>query len=67
MASLFAPGTKGKANYSDANFQLLGKIIETITHKSYSENCQEIIIKPLGLPKTYLYQYSNDKTTKILY
>ena len=36
MASLFAPGTKGKANYSDANFQLLGKIIETITHKSYS-------------------------------
>ena len=67
MASLFAPGTKGKANYSDANFQLLGKIIETITHKSYSENCQEIIIKPLGLPKTYLYQDSTDKTPKILY
>ena len=67
MASLFAPRTKGKANYSDANFQLLGKIIETITHKSYSENCQEIIIKPLGLPKTYLYQDSTDKTPKILY
>ena len=67
MASLFAPETKGKANYSDANFQLLGKIIETITHKSYSENCQEIIIKPLGLPKTYLYQDSTDKTPKILY
>ena len=67
MASLFAPGTKGKANYSDANFQLLGKIIETITHKSYSENCQEIIIKPLGLQKTYLYQDSTDKTPKILY
>lgn len=67
MASLFAPGTKGKANYSDANFQLLGKIIETITHKSYSENCQEIIIKPLDLPKTYLYQDSTDKTPKILY
>ena len=67
MASLFAPGTKGKANYSDANFQLLGKIIETITHKSYSENCQEIIIKPLGLPKTYLYQDSTEVTPKILY
>ena len=67
MASLFEPGTKGKANYSDANFQLLGTIIETITHKSYSENCQEIIIKPLGLPKTYLYQDSTDKTPKILY
>ena len=67
MASLFEPGTKGKANYSDANFQLLGKIIEIITHKSYSENCQEIIIKPLGLTKTYIYQDSTDKTPKILY
>lgn len=67
MKPLFAPGTKGKANYSDANFQLLGKIIETITNKSYSENCQEIIIKPLGLTKTYLYQDSTDKTPKTLY
>jgi CubicO group peptidase (beta-lactamase class C family) len=67
MLPLFAPGTKGKANYSDANFQLLGKIIETITHKSYSENCQEIIIKALGLTKTYLYQDSTDKTPKTLY
>jgi len=67
MPPLFAPGTKGKANYSDANFQLLGKIIETITQKSYSENCKEIIIQPLGLTKTYLYQDSTDKTPKTLY
>jgi D-alanyl-D-alanine carboxypeptidase len=67
MVPLFAPGTKGKANYSDANFQLLGKIIETISHKSYSENCQEFIIQPLGLTKTYLYQDSSDKTPKTLY
>jgi len=67
MVPLFAPGTKGKANYSDANFQLLGKIIETITHKSYSENCQEFIIQPLGLAETYLYQDSSDKTPKTLY
>jgi CubicO group peptidase (beta-lactamase class C family) len=67
MVPLFATGTKGKANYSDANFQLLGKIIETITHKSYSENCQEFIIQPLGLAKTYLYQDSSDKTPKTLY
>jgi D-alanyl-D-alanine carboxypeptidase len=26
MSPLFVPGTKGKAKYSDANFQLLGKI-----------------------------------------
>lgn len=67
MPPLFAPATKGKANYSDANFQLLGKIIETITHKLYSENCKEFIIQPLGLTKTYLYQDSTDKTPKTLY
>ena len=67
MTPLFAPGTKGKANYSDANFQLLGKIIETITHKSYSENCKEYIIQPLGLTKTYLYQDSTDQTPKTLF
>lgn len=67
MAALFAPGAKGKANYSDANFQLLGKIIETITHKSFSENCKSLIIQPLGLTKTYLYQDYTDKRPKTLY
>jgi D-alanyl-D-alanine carboxypeptidase len=67
MTPLFAPGTKGKANYSDANFQLLGKIIENITHKAYTENCKEFIIQPLGLTKTYLYQDSTDKKPKTLF
>jgi CubicO group peptidase (beta-lactamase class C family) len=67
MTPLFAPGTKRKANYSDANFQLLGKIIEIITHKTYTENCKELVIQPLGLTKTYIYQDSTDKTPKILY
>ncbi len=67
MTPLFAPGTKGKANYSDANFQLLGKIIETITHKSYSEICKGNIIEPLGLTNTYLYQDTSDRTPKTLY
>ncbi len=67
MTPLFAPGTKGKANYSDANFQLLGKIIENITHKLYAENCREFIIHPLNLTKTYLYQDSTDKAPKTLY
>lgn len=67
MKALFAPGTKNKANYSDANFQLLGKIIESLTHKSYSKNCNDLIIQPLGLTKTYLYQDSTDKIPKTLY
>jgi D-alanyl-D-alanine carboxypeptidase len=64
---LFIPGTKNKANYSDANFQLLGKIIELITNKSYSTNCDELIIQPLNLSHTYLYKDATDKTPKILY
>lgn len=67
MPPLFAPGAKGKANYSDANFQLLGKIIENITHKTYVETCKEFIIQPLGLTKTYVYQDSTDKIPKQLY
>ncbi len=67
MTPLFAPATKGKANYSDANFQLLGKIIERITHKSYADNCKEFIIHPLGLTNTYLYQNTTDQTPKTLF
>jgi len=63
---LFAPGTKNKAHYSDSNFQLLGKTIEQITGKSYSENCIELIVKPIGLSKTYLYLDPTDKTPKTL-
>lgn len=67
MAPLFAPDTKGKAHYSDTNFQLLGKIIEQITQKSYAENCQKLIIQPLGLIQTYLYQDSADTTPQTLF
>ncbi len=67
MKPLFEPGARNKANYSDANFQLLGRIIEVITKKSYSQNCAELIIQPLGLTKTYLYQDVEDKTPKALY
>jgi CubicO group peptidase (beta-lactamase class C family) len=67
MSPLFPPGTINKAKYSDVNFQLLGKIIETITGKPYAENCQERVIQPLGLLKTYLYQDETDKTPMTLY
>ncbi len=61
------PGTKGKAKYSDANFQLLGKIIEIITGKSYADNCQESIIQPAPATNTYLYQDATDDKPKMLY
>jgi D-alanyl-D-alanine carboxypeptidase len=67
MTPIFAPGTKNKAHYSDANFQLLAKIIENITQKSYSQNCKELIIDKLNLSKTYLYSDSTDLTPKSMY
>lgn len=67
MKPLFAPGTKGKAHYSDANYQLLGKIIEQITGKSFGENCTEFILNPLGLTQTYLYRDTADHLPMPLY
>jgi D-alanyl-D-alanine carboxypeptidase len=67
LKPLFKPGSKNKANYSDTNYQLLGKIIETITTKSYAKNCEELIIKPLQLIQTYLYTDISDTTPKTMY
>jgi CubicO group peptidase (beta-lactamase class C family) len=67
MEPLFAPGTKGKAHYSDTNYQLLGNIIETISGKTYAENCREFIIQALDLQHTYLYQDAADTIPKTLY
>jgi D-alanyl-D-alanine carboxypeptidase len=67
MKPLFPPGAKKRAHYSDANFQLLGKLIEVITKKSYSENCDDFIFKPLGLSKTYVYKDPTDRTPIAMY
>lgn len=67
MKPLFAPGSKNKAHYSDANFQILGNIIERITGETYKEACNGMIIKPLSLPNTYLYTDFTDKNPKPLF
>lgn len=64
---LFAPSRKGKAHYSDTNFQLLGKIIENITGESVSQNFQKLIFNPLGLSKTYVYIDITDRKPKNIY
>lgn len=67
MSPLFAPGTKGKAHYSDTNYQLLGKIIEVVTERTYAEYCHHQIIVPLGLTHTYLYQHPSDNSPSKIY
>ncbi len=66
MPAKFPPATKGKAFYSDTNFQLLGRIIEIVEGKSIDEVFKEYIFDPLELSKTYLYRDSADKTPQML-
>jgi D-alanyl-D-alanine carboxypeptidase len=54
----FAPGTPGKAYYSNTNYRLLGAIIETITGRSMAMNFSERICAPLGLQSTYLFDWT---------
>ncbi|MFN3198505.1 MAG: serine hydrolase domain-containing protein [Bradymonadia bacterium] len=56
----FAPGTPGKALYSDTNFQLLGAIIEQRTGQTYAEVLNAQIIEPLSLKQTWLYTDPED-------
>ena len=54
----FIPGKK--AQYSDTNYQLLGKIIETITNKDLHTVFKEFIFDELDLEDTYLFEDVND-------
>ena len=67
MPPAFKPGTRGKALYSDTNYQILGKIIEIITGKTYAAALAENIFIPLGLKRTYLYQDSRDTSPATIY
>ncbi|MFZ1320869.1 MAG: serine hydrolase [Ignavibacteria bacterium] len=53
---LFEPGER--FSYSNSGFVLLGKFIETVTGKKYSENLKERILDPLDM-KNSEYTYSN--------
>ncbi len=58
----FAPGTRGKAAYSDSNYQLLGKILERVAGKSIEDIFQEVIFLPLALTNSYIYSDVGDET-----
>ena len=57
----FKPGKKGKAAYSDTNYQLLGKVIENITGKPIAEVFQERIFSKLNIDNTYVYSDVKDQ------
>ena len=62
LAPHYAPGTPGKANYSNTNYRLLGAIIETITGKLMAVNFAERICARLELQQTYLFDWTAPRT-----
>lgn len=56
----FKPGQRGKVNYSDTNYQLLGGIIEKVTGKPIAEVFESYIFQPLQLQYTYAYSDITD-------
>ncbi len=52
LEPLFPPGTE--ASYSDTNFQLLGKIIETVSGDALHVVFEDMFFGPLGLRHTWL-------------
>lgn len=62
----FAPGTK-KAHYADVNFDLLGKVIETVTQATLHDAYKQFIFNPLKLKQTYLPENKNDLIPEVYY
>lgn len=59
MRPAFAPGTPGKALYSDTNFQVLQLVIESLDGRAYAESVQARIAAPLGLDQTFIFEESS--------
>jgi D-alanyl-D-alanine carboxypeptidase len=63
----FKPGQKKKVFYSDTNYQLLGGIIERVTHYSIKEAFKVFIFDPLKLKNTYAYANLKDQNPVLMY
>ena len=61
----FVPGTAGKAYYSNANYRLLGAIIESVTGLSMAVNFNERISERLDLHHTYLYDWTEPRSDSV--
>ena len=61
----FAPGTLGKAYYSNTNYRLLGALIETVTGQPMAANFAERICAPLGLQRTYLFDWTAPRLDEV--
>jgi D-alanyl-D-alanine carboxypeptidase len=49
---IIVAGPPGKFYYANANYALLGEIVEAATHSTYAERLETLILHPLGLSRT---------------
>lgn len=56
----FAPYLRKRAYYADINFDMLGKIIETVTQSTLEDVFKQFIFDPLELKNTYLPNKDDD-------
>lgn len=63
----FPPGQKGRVQYSDTNYQLLGAIIEAVSGKWIGDVFGEFLFEPLGLQDTYAFRKRKDMTPAPFY
>ncbi len=63
----FRPGQKGKAHYSDTNYELLGRIIENVTGMGIAEAFQTYLFNELNLTKSYAFHDVHDRTPVPMY
>lgn len=68
LKPLYEPGKKGKVNYSDTNFRLLGGVIEAVAGMPVGDAFRERLFKPLGLKRTFAYDgREDDQVAKFYY
>lgn len=63
----FAPGTIKRAYYADVNFDMLGKVIETITNSTLENAYKQLIFTPLEFKNTYLLENEHDFVPNLFY
>lgn len=56
MAPAFAPGTPGRALYSDTNFFLLTELVARVRRQSPGEALKELVTAPLDLTQTRFFR-----------
>lgn len=61
LPARFAPGAPGKVEYSDTNYQLIGRILEGVSGKELPTLFADEVFTPLGLQDTYIYTDPEDE------